>query len=219
MYNRSLKKHYSAIQICIYYWLLFAPALCEDTITIIHILILTEFGLSFASIFFVILHPSLFSELYVFPRKLVYIQDDSNDLQLLIKSHNMSVFWIRLRFTYWIFFIWSIIFRVSLARVLRKKSQVYMIFLWYPGEEPLRFRTDLLELKRFRREFTESIFSSAYLLETLKVLPLDTGSVKNLFLERAPFAVSVNSNHLLPRELLIIWRNKWTHLNCVIYTI
>jgi hypothetical protein len=51
----------------------------------------------------------------------------------------------------------------------------------YPGEEPLGFRTDLRNLKRFRSKSTECFLGSADPYETPKVLPLDTGSVKNLF--------------------------------------
>ncbi len=49
------------------------------------------------------------------------------------------------------------------------------------GEEPLRFRTDLPNLKRFRMKSAKYVLGLADPYETSKVLPLDTGSVKNLF--------------------------------------
>ncbi len=54
----------------------------------------------------------------------------------------------------------------------------------YPEEEPLRFRTNLRNLKTIRGTRFESFLSFARMYETLKVLPLDTGSVEYLlFLE------------------------------------
>ncbi len=50
-----------------------------------------------------------------------------------------------------------------------------------PGEEPLRFRTDFPNLKRFRSKSAECFLGSENLYETLKVLPLGTGSVEYLF--------------------------------------
>ena len=60
VYNLPLTKHWRSFHIRPYYRLPFVSALCGDTITIIHILILTKVGLSFASIFFVTLDLSPF---------------------------------------------------------------------------------------------------------------------------------------------------------------
>jgi hypothetical protein len=50
-----------------------------------------------------------------------------------------------------------------------------------PGEEPLRFRADLPNLKRFCSKSAECFLGSADPYETLKVLHPGTGSVKHLF--------------------------------------
>ena len=92
VYNLSLKKHHRSFQIRICYQLLFVLAVCVGyTITIIHILILTEFGLSFlrrSSLSFCNSFP--FSSICVLPNKLVYIRNGSDVRQLFISSHNMS---------------------------------------------------------------------------------------------------------------------------------
>ncbi len=51
----------------------------------------------------------------------------------------------------------------------------------YPVEELLRFRADIRNSKRIRKESPKYFLGSVYPYETLKVLLLGTGPVKYLF--------------------------------------
>ena len=51
----------------------------------------------------------------------------------------------------------------------------------YPEEEPLRFRTDIRDLKSISETLFESFLGFLHPHETLKILPLGTGSVIYLF--------------------------------------
>ena len=80
---------------------------------------------------------------------------------------------------------WTLDSRVFLQKKYEKHcyslKKIGFLLNLYPGEEPLRFRTNMPNRKCIHLTPFETFLGLASLYETLKVLRLDTGSVKNLF--------------------------------------